>query len=131
MAKRRSEEKERYWRAVLQRQARSGVSIAKFCRSEGVSEPSFYSWKRRILAGSKERKVTSPKRSETGRAPAETSGTSVGFVPVQITEEPRPATIRVVWPNGLSVQIPAECDPTEVQAVLHVVDALTRQGRGG
>ncbi len=47
MAKKRCEEKERYWRAVLERQAGSGVSIAKFCRSEGVSEPSFYSWKRR------------------------------------------------------------------------------------
>jgi hypothetical protein len=128
MAKKRSEEKERYWRAVLQRQARSGVSIAKFCRSEGVSEPSFYSWKRRILAGGKERKVTNPKRSETRRAPAETSGTSPGFVPVQITEERRPVTIQVVWPTGLSVQVPAECDPAEVQAVLQMVDGLARQG---
>ena len=51
MAKKRSEEKERYWRSVLQRQARSGVSIAKFCRSEGVSEPSFYSWKRALGGG--------------------------------------------------------------------------------
>ncbi len=127
MAKKRSEEKERYWRAVLQRQAGSGVSVAKFCRSEGVSEPSFYSWKRRLLAGGK-RKVRSPKRSERRRVPSGTSGVSPGFVPVRITEERRLATIQVVWPNGLSVQVPAECDPAEVQAVLQMVDGLAPQG---
>jgi predicted metal-dependent hydrolase len=48
-------------------------------------------------------------------------------VPVQITKEHRPATIQVMWPNGLSVQVPTECDPAEVQAVLQVVDALAWQ----
>jgi hypothetical protein len=47
---------------------------------------------------------------------------------VQITEERRPVTIQVVWPTGLSVQVPAECDPAEVQAVLQMVDGLARQG---
>ena len=125
MAKRKNEEKERYWRAVLQRQARSGVSIAKFCRSEGVSEPSFYSWKR-ALGGSKAKgKTREPSRA--GRVAARTSEASPSFVPVQITEERCPATIQVMWPSGLSVQVPTECDPAEVQAVLQVVDALARQ----
>lgn len=126
MAKRKNEEKERYWRAVLQRQARSGVSIAKFCRSEGVSEPSFYSWKRALGGG--EAKAKRAERSGARRAAGRTSGTSASFVPVQITEKRRPATIQVVWPNGLSVQVPAECAPAEVQAVLQMVDGLVRQG---
>ena len=125
MAKKRSVEKERYWRAVLQRQARSGVSIAKFCRSEGVSEPSFYSWKRALGGG--KAKAKRPERSGTRRAAGRTSGASPSFVPVQITEERRPATIQVMWPSGLSVQVPTECDPAEVQAVLQMVDALARQ----
>jgi hypothetical protein len=125
MAKKRIEEKQRYWRAVLERQAVSGVSIAKFCRSEGVSEPSFYSWKR-ALAGGKA-KARRAERSGARRATGRISETSASFVPVQITEEPRPATIQVVWPNGLSVQVPSECDPAEVQAVLQMVDGLSRQ----
>lgn len=126
MAKKRSEEKQRYWRALLQRQAGSGVSIAKFCRSEGVSEPSFYWWKRALGGG--EAKPKMPERSGARRAAGRNSGASPSFLPVQITEERRPATIQVMWPNGLSVQVPAECDPAEVQAVLHAVDGLARQG---
>jgi len=126
MAKRKNEEKERYWRAVLQRQTRSGVSIAKFCRSEGVSEPSFYSWKRAL--GGNKAKAKKRESSRTGRVAARISEASPSFVPVQITEERRPVTIQVVWPNGLSVQVPAECDPAEVQAVLQMVDGLARQG---
>lgn len=125
MAKRRSVEKERYWRAVLQRQAGSGLSIAKFCRSEGVSEPSFYSWKRALGGNKAKGKTREPSR--TRRVAARISEASPSFVPVQITEERRPATIQVMWPSGLSVQVPAECDPAEVQAVLQVVDAMARQ----
>jgi hypothetical protein len=126
MAKKRSEEKQRYWRALLQRQAGSGVSIAKFCRSEGVSEPSFYWWKRALGGG--EVKPKMPERSGARRTAGRNSGASPSFVPVQITEERRPATIQVMWPNGLSVQVPAECDPAEVRAVLHAVDGLAGQG---
>ncbi len=85
MAKRKNEEKERYWRAVLQRQTRSGVSIAKFCRSEGVSEPSFYSWKRALDGSRVKSKTREP--SGTRRVAARTSEASPSFVPVQITEE--------------------------------------------
>ena len=126
MAKKRSEEKQRYWRSVLQRQAGSGMCIARFCRSEGVSEPSFYWWKRALGEG--KAKAKRAKRSGARRTAGRISGTSASFVPVQITEELRPATIQVVWPNGLSVQVPAECAPAEVQAVLQMVDGLSRQG---
>ncbi len=125
MAKRRSVEKERYWRAVLQRQAGSGLSIAAFCRSEGVSEPSFYSWKRALDGSRVKSKTREPSR--TRRVAARSPETSPSIVPVQITEERRPATIQVMWPSGLSVQVPAECDPAEVQAVLQVVDTMARQ----
>ncbi len=126
MAKKRSEEKQRYWRSVLERQAASGVSIAEFCRSEGVSAPSFYSWKRAL--GGSEAKAKKAERSGARRVTGRISGMSASFVPVQITEEPRLAKIQVVWPNGLSVHVPGECDPAEVQAVLQMVDGLARQG---
>ena len=40
--------REHTWRLRLSRQAHSGLSIAAFCRREGVSTPSFYAWKRRL-----------------------------------------------------------------------------------
>src|SRR5688500_19379117 len=36
------------WRERLERHARSGVSIAEFCRRERLSPPSFYQWRKRL-----------------------------------------------------------------------------------
>lgn len=36
------------WADRLQRQPQSGLSITRFCLSEGVSPISFHSWKRRL-----------------------------------------------------------------------------------
>jgi hypothetical protein len=39
---------EHTWRRRLNRQAAGGLSIAAFCRREGVSTASFYAWRRRL-----------------------------------------------------------------------------------
>ena len=36
------------WQALLARAARSGVSVAAFCREEGVSTASFPAWRKRL-----------------------------------------------------------------------------------
>lgn len=36
------------WRGLLQRQESSGLSVAAFCRRAGVSQPSFYAWRRKL-----------------------------------------------------------------------------------
>jgi hypothetical protein len=54
---RRQAEKLEFWRWVLVEFERSGLSVREFCRQEGVLEPSFYSWRKRIAqlhAGSQE-----------------------------------------------------------------------------
>jgi hypothetical protein len=145
MTKRRNEEKRTYWRAVFERQARSGLSIAKFCHAEGMSQASFYWWKRNL--GTSRAKARKPERSPATRPlRAGGSGTepeamarnvlrrrsrpSVAaprFVPVRITGAHRGRmTIRVAWPNGLSVRIPAASDPAEVENVLRLVDRLAK-----
>ncbi len=42
------EERERSWRELLERHAASGLSVRRFCGREGVSEPSFYQWRKRL-----------------------------------------------------------------------------------
>ena len=39
------------WKAILRRQERSGVSIAKFCTAEGLKEGAYYWWKKRLGGG--------------------------------------------------------------------------------
>ena len=57
MGRRPSEERRRYWRDLLTRGRRSGLSVAAFCRRHEVSPAAFYRWKRR-LAGETSGKST-------------------------------------------------------------------------
>ena len=63
----RSRSKERFWRRMVRRCRRSGLSVRAFCEEQGLSEPNFYAW-RRLLA--------------------ERDAAAVRFVPVQVSPEP-------------------------------------------
>jgi hypothetical protein len=41
-----------WWRRQIQRQPKTHLTVADFCRQLGVSVPTFYYWKRRVQAGS-------------------------------------------------------------------------------
>ena len=40
----------RRWRLIHAQQRQSGLSVAAFCRRNGIGESSFFSWKRRFAA---------------------------------------------------------------------------------
>ena len=40
------------WRERVERQRKSGLSIAEFCRKEGVSSITFHTWKRKLQGAS-------------------------------------------------------------------------------
>ena len=40
-----------WWRMQIQRQPKTNLTIADFCRQLGVNVPTFYYWKRRIMSG--------------------------------------------------------------------------------
>src|SRR6187401_66176 len=48
MAKQRSGEREAFWREQVRRQAASRLSVRRFCEEKGLSEPSFYAWRRTL-----------------------------------------------------------------------------------
>ncbi len=94
MASRRHErdaDLERRWREHIAAQARSGLSIRDFCASRGVSEPSFYAWRRELA----KRDALAAKR------------TRPTFVPIQVLPS---AAIEVVMPSGVIVRVPAGAD---------------------
>ena|SRR5579862_354368 len=37
-----------YWRAKIEAQGRSGLSVHRFCEQQGLNEPSFYGWRKRL-----------------------------------------------------------------------------------
>ncbi len=117
MARARSGDKERFWRALIEKQAKSGLSVGKFCTGVGVSSASFFGWKREI----------GRRDASGGSAPAD----GPALVPVRVLPaagtEPAPA-ICVQWPGGMSVGACGDCDPAAFERVVVLVDGIVRRG---
>ena len=68
----RSAAKERYWRKHVGDQARSGLTARAYCQRKGLSEPSFYAWRRELARRDDACQVAGPQFAEvvlTGEAP--------------------------------------------------------------
>ena len=48
MSQKRNPAKEKYWRGLLRQWRRSGLTPREFCDQQGISQPSFYAWRREI-----------------------------------------------------------------------------------
>lgn len=117
MPGKKSVEKESNWRELIKRQAVSGLSIRRFCAKEGVSQPSFYAWRRRFREednGLGARQSRSRKDERVGRRP---------FIPLTLLESP--AGLEIVHPHGYQIRVTGGVDADTLRQVLHVLD-----GRG-
>jgi hypothetical protein len=90
------------WTKRLTRFEAAGETVARFCRREGVSVPSFYAWKKRLR-----------------QAPASPVAASPRFLPVQITP-PKAVSARreTVVRLGRDIQIEFGSDLVVVEAVV-------------
>jgi hypothetical protein len=117
------------WRRRMARFRRSRRSVAEFCRGEGVSDASFYQWRRRLAGTSARRKVRAVgprKRKPVGAEDGKATETTGGFTPVRLVAA---AGVVVHLPGGTEFCVPIS-DP---QALRLVIDALARADakRGG
>jgi hypothetical protein len=137
MAKRRRRNGDRagFWREVIARQQRSGDSIRAFCSVNGLGEPSFYWWRRRLAgldakAGGRARRELStsePGAPGASRVPGPQTPT---FVPVRLVTEIEPdvsssalpaGTIELVLSEGRCVRLRGPVDAAALATVLEVL----------
>ena len=85
------------WFRRLARFRGSDLTVVEFCRREGVSQPSFYQWRKRLEA-------EEVSRERQGRKRMASAGDLSPFVPVNVTS---PVMAEVEFPNGVRVRIPA------------------------
>jgi transposase len=123
----RDRAKEQHWRRHVAAWRRSGQSIRAYCRAEGLSEPSFYAW-RRLLA--ERRRRTQPERVEDGRAlftgQSAAAAPSVSpFVPVRLVEDAAPlAAVEVVLRGGRVVRVAAGFAAKTLREVVAALEDL-------
>ena len=117
MGGKKSDEKQRFWEGVLNRQVRSGLSIRQFCAEEGVSQPSFYAWRRRRRA--------SDDNAKAGKSVRRSRESSSGddFIPLKVVDGA--GAVEIVDPGGCLVRVSGEVN---AQALLPVLEALDRRG---
>ena len=111
MSKGASEERRRFWRDLVERQPTSGLSITQFCAQAGVSQNSFYVWKRRLRATAPK---SGRKRRHLGQQRAQAPPSAI--VPVRLIPDmdlSRPAAqpIEIAWPSGLVLRLPYYAQP--------------------
>jgi transposase-like protein len=115
----RDTQKERFWRDVIRRQQRSGQSVRQYCRDQGVSEPSFYAWRRELRRRHGQRAKTTSRRA-AGR-PRAGGARRPAFVSVQLAPGTVPigsAPIECLLPNGVVLRLPLDMEPSTIVAML-------------
>ena len=100
---RRSEGKEQFWRRVVNGHSKSQQSVREWCNRHGISEPSFYAWRRELA-----------KRDAVPSEPA--------LVPVTIRSLATP--IEIAWPGGVLVRVSPGCDLQLLRQTLQALRSL-------
>lgn len=96
-----------WWQSLIQQQPHSGLTVAEFCDSHGVSTASFYQWRRKLAP----------------QPPAERPA----FLPVRVSEDPAAASpIRIRFDCGTVAEIPAD-DQRSLAAVIDKLLANAEQ----
>jgi transposase-like protein len=63
------------WRQIIDGQQSSGLTVAAYCLDRGITQGSFYTWKRRLRATAKSNRLTKPAFVEVTPPRAGTAGT--------------------------------------------------------
>jgi transposase-like protein len=95
--------KEDRWRERLAEQARSGLTVKQFCREQGLTEWSFYTWRKRLREDGPVRFALVERRTTAGSAMA--------------------ASLELVLGNGERLRISAGVDRTTLRTVVEVLRA--------
>lgn len=115
MARRNTGEAALRWREILKRQAGSGLSVREFCATEGVSQPSFYAWRRKL----RERK-NAGSRPPGARRRKDAADQGRMFVPLELLGAAQ--SLEIIHPLGYRVQIGGEVNPAALRQVIEVLD---------
>ena len=101
-----------FWQMVLETFKSSGLSIRQFCQKEGLSEPSFYSWRK---------KLTQSDESAEGK-PKDVN--SSAFIEVAMPSE-KPCSLELLLSSGNILRISSHAN---CKTLTNVLSALCEAG---
>jgi hypothetical protein len=114
-AGKRNHGKERFWRRVVGQWRRSGQTVRAFCGEQGLSEPSFYAW-RRIIAERDQQSRCGRRRDGNGQ-----DNKQPVFVPVRVAAASS-GPLEVVLGQGRVVRVGSGFDAVTLRQLLAVLE---------
>ena len=114
------------WRRRLERFSNWSGTVAEFCRREGVTQGTFYLWRKRLpREGASSGAVGSVLAPEAVR-PTSDAQRVASFVELSLTG--RAAMVEIELPNGAVVRVPAEHEAT-LRVAIGAAGELGSSGR--
>jgi transposase-like protein len=123
----RDVEKEQFWRRIIAGHASSRLSVRGYCAEHGVSEPSFFAWRRELAGRDSESSRSSERARRPTRSRAATKQPSAArFAKLHIAPSEllsSTARIEIVLPRGVGVLIPRGVCRQTLADVLAVLES--------
>lgn len=107
---------EAFWRKVLRRRERSGLTVAAFCKREQLKQTAYYYWQREILRRDAEQRIA---------ADGDSSASAPKFAPVRLVDDRESSSVEIVAPNGLVVRVAEQASSDHVRRVLQLVHEIS------
>lgn len=106
-------DQQQFWQMVLETFKTSGLSVRNFCKQEGLSEPTFYAWRKKLIKND-ELKNDSPKDNKDSSA----------FIKVSMPQN-NSTSLELVLSSGNTLRIGSGADS---QTLSNVITALCQAG---
>ena len=95
------------WRQIIDGQQTSGLTVAAYCLERGITQGTFYTWKRRL------------------RSPAKLNGSPVpAFVEVKPPPTPAAGGIEICLPGERRLLVRSGFDHDLLSELVHVMESL-------
>ena len=104
--------KEQFWRRMMRQWRCSGLSVRAFCAEHGLSEPSFFNWRRTIAERDNQDVAKMPRAARKNARPT--------FVPVRVLAAS--ALLEVAFERGRVVRVPRGFDADTLRQLLAVLE---------
>lgn len=99
-----------FWQDVLKQFVDSKLSVVDFCSQKGLSVPSFYQWKRKLL-------------------PVDKSPPVSAMVPVRIIPSnpaPAPQPVQIMTPSGFTIRFDSSMPSTRLAQLIAAIETGSR-----
>ncbi len=116
------------WRQRLERFAGWSGTAAEFCRREGVTQASFYQWRKRLaLVGTPANGGASKELPDTRRVADDGRQGRASFVELSLAAR---AAVEIELPNGAVVRVPADREEA-IRVAIRAAGRLGSRGQDG